>query len=85
MQPAVIDVITYRWNTGKSSTITFDRTTVARAADGTTTVTALGTVSKGLAKGSIATRVVVLPAIDLTACATMGLAAQTGTATLEVL
>jgi hypothetical protein len=84
VQPGVTDVITYGWNTGASSTITFNRTNVARAVNGTTTITSLGSVTSGLGKGSRAIRVVILPAPDLIACFTTGLAAQTGVATLAV-
>jgi hypothetical protein len=85
VQPSITDVITYRWNTGTVSIITFNRTNVVRAVNGTTTITAFGSVTSGYGNGRTATRVVVLPAIDLTACATTGVSAQTGPATVLVL
>uniref|UniRef100_UPI0013C32610 hypothetical protein n=1 Tax=Allorhizocola rhizosphaerae TaxID=1872709 RepID=UPI0013C32610 len=36
------DVFTYRWNTGKTSTVTYTVTTVVRLANGTTNVTSTG-------------------------------------------
>lgn len=83
--PLVSDELTYTWSTGQSSTILFNNTTEVRAANGTATITSLGSVTSGLGQGSIATRVVVLPALSLTACATTGISAQTGTATLAVI
>ncbi len=85
VQPAVADVITYRWNTGKSSVITFNRTSVARALNGTTTITSVGSVTSGPGQGSAATRVVALPAPNLVACSTFGVSSQTGPATLVIL
>ncbi|MGW4901404.1 hypothetical protein ACWEO9_12180 [Streptomyces albidoflavus] len=85
VQPAGTDTLTYHWNTGQSSTITFNLTNVVRAANGTTTVTSLGSVSSGLGQGSTATRIVVLPALSLTACATTGVSSETGTATLAII
>ncbi|MEU1630199.1 hypothetical protein ABZ746_33865 [Streptomyces sp. NPDC020096] len=78
------DEITYWWNNGKSSTITFKVTNVVRAANGTTTVTSLGAVTDGLGKGSVATRVVVLPALSLTACDTTGVEQEVGLASLSI-
>ncbi|MET8576548.1 hypothetical protein [Streptomyces sp. NPDC005012] len=83
--PLVSDELTYTWSTGQASTILFNNTTEVRAANGTATITSTGSVTSGLGQGSTATRVVVLPALSLTACATTGVSAQTGTATLAVL
>ncbi|GAA3021073.1 hypothetical protein [Streptomyces fulvorobeus] len=76
---------TYTWNTGQSSTITFVSSTVVTAADGTTTITSLGSVTTGLGQGSAAVRVVVQPQLSLTACATTGLNTVNGIATLNIL
>ncbi|MEU6157845.1 hypothetical protein [Streptomyces sp. NPDC047130] len=76
---------TYHWNDGRSSTITFTVSNAVRAVDGTTTVTSVGTVTAGLGVGGTATRVVVQPQLDLSACATTGVSSTTGTATLAVL
>ncbi|GAA2118594.1 hypothetical protein GCM10009759_66010 [Kitasatospora saccharophila] len=84
-QPAHTAVTTYTWDTSATSTITFTVSNVVRAVDGTTTVTSLGSVTAGLGQGSLATRVIVLPALSLTACAGAGVSSQTGTATLSIL
>ncbi|MGW2277822.1 hypothetical protein [Streptomyces sp. NPDC001770] len=83
-QPAHTAVTTYTWNTSQTSTITFTLSNVVRALNGTTTVTSLGSVTAGLGQGSLATRVIVLPALSLTACSSTGVASQTGVATLTV-
>lgn len=83
-QPGLTDIVTYQWNTGQSSIVTYSVTNVVRAANGTTTVTSVGAVTSGLGQGSTATRIVVLPALSLTACSTTGLAAQTGVAELNI-
>ncbi|MGW6395296.1 hypothetical protein ACWFR1_33455 [Streptomyces sp. NPDC055103] len=82
--PLVSDELTYTWNTGQSSVVLFNNTTEVRAANGTATITSVGTVTAGLGQGSVATRVVVLPALSATACATTGVSAQTGTASLTI-
>ncbi len=76
---------TYTWNTGQSSTVTFFSSTVATLANGTKVTTSVGTVTAGLGEGSTATRVVTLPSLSLTACATTGIDSLTGPATLEIL
>lgn len=83
--PDVTDTFVYQWNTGQSSTVTFSTTSVVRAVDGTATITSVGSVTAGLGLGSAATRVVVLPSLDLAACASTGIATQTGTAALAIL
>ncbi|MFI9018946.1 hypothetical protein ACIGZI_33465 [Streptomyces griseus] len=64
---------TYHWNTGASSTIVFASSTAVRAANGTVTVTSVGTVTAGLGVGQAATRVTVEPNLDLAACLDGGL------------
>ncbi|WP_157847644.1 hypothetical protein [Streptomyces violens] len=82
-QPTPPDEIQYTWNSGKTSTVKFTVTDVKRAANGTTTVTSVGKVTGGPGKDSIATRVVVLPALDLAACSGEGVKSQKGPATLK--
>ncbi|MDF0374382.1 hypothetical protein OM788_004291 [Streptomyces sp. KA12] len=75
---------TYHWNTGQTSTAEYD-VTLVRAANNTTVVTAVGTVTAGLGQGAAFTNVIVKPALNLTACASGGLAQLTGPATLTLL
>lgn len=82
--PNTVTSDTYHWNTGQTSTVTYDSTTAVRAADGTTTVTAVGEVTDGLGQGSTATEVVVEPQLSPTACATTGLEDTNGTASLVI-
>ncbi len=65
--------ITYHWNTGASSTVTYPAVTAARAADGTVTVISVGAVTAGLGIGQTATQTTVEPNLNLTACSTTGL------------
>ncbi|MDX3489097.1 hypothetical protein [Streptomyces sp. ID05-18] len=44
---------TYTWNTGQSSTVTYTTGETVRAANGTTTVTSIGTVTVGLGAGCV--------------------------------
>ncbi|MFG3102884.1 hypothetical protein ACGFZL_20535 [Streptomyces sp. NPDC048182] len=76
--------VKYTWNTGQTSTVTYTVDAVETAAGGTFVVTKTGTVSAGLDSGRLATEVVVVPALDLTACLTTGITSQTGPATLEI-
>ncbi|MGV9698693.1 hypothetical protein ACWDTR_23405 [Streptomyces sp. NPDC003470] len=76
---------TYEWNTGETSTITFGLSEAVKAADGTTVVTSTGSVTAGLGQGSLAVKVTVMPQLSLTACATTGVSAVTGPATLTIL
>ncbi|WP_181797607.1 hypothetical protein [Streptomyces sp. WELS2] len=85
MSPLQTTVVTYVWNTGDSSTITFSNTDVVKAADGTSTVTATGAVTAGLGQGSSAVKVIVLPQLSPTACAASGVSSITGPATLSIL
>ncbi|MGI5466963.1 hypothetical protein [Streptomyces sp. CA-132043] len=82
-QPGRTDVIEYGWKNGKTSTVAFKVTNVVRAGTGITTVTSVGEVTSGLGAGSKATRVVVLPALDPTACSGAGVTSQQGPATLK--
>ncbi|WP_211589090.1 hypothetical protein, partial [Allorhizocola rhizosphaerae] len=80
------DVFTYRWNTGKTSTVTYTVTTVVRLANGTTNVTSTGPITAGVFQGKTAVREVILPALSITQCLSPpGLTRQTGIATLTFL
>lgn len=85
LTPLGTSTFTYHWNTGQSSTVTFNNTTVVRAANGTSEVTSTGAVTAGLGQGSAVVKVVVLPQPSLTACATTGVESLTGPATLSIL
>ncbi|MFC4907392.1 hypothetical protein [Actinomadura gamaensis] len=82
--PTTPEVNTYTWNTGQTSTMTYVSDTAVRAADGTVTVTKVGSVTSGLGAGEAATAVIEQPSLSLTACATTGVSSQTGTSTLEI-
>lgn len=82
--PNTVTSETYTWNTGKRSTITYVSTTVARAANGTTVVTAVGSVTSGLGQGSSVTKVATAPQLSVTACATTGLEHIDGIASLVI-
>ena len=75
--------VTYQWNTGDSSTAVFGTSEAIHLADGSTQVTNLGSVTNGFAQGAIATRQVILPELDLTACSSpSGITQLSGSATL---
>lgn len=82
--PNTVTSQTFVWNTGQSSTVTYPSTTVVRAANGTTVATAVGSITSGYGQGSSVTKVVVQPQLSLTACATTGLEAINGTASLVI-
>ncbi|MFS0696052.1 hypothetical protein [Streptomyces nitrosporeus] len=82
--PTATSSDTYTWNTGQTSTATYVSTTVVRAVDGTATVTAVGSITSGLGQGSSASKIVVIPQLSLTACATTGLEETNGVANLVI-
>ncbi|MEU9120173.1 hypothetical protein AB0C96_09975 [Streptomyces sp. NPDC048506] len=75
----------YDWNTHQKSGVTFTVTSVDRLGNGTTQVTAAGTVSSGFGEGSKAIRTATLPDLSLAACAGSGVRQQSGPATLTLL
>lgn len=80
------ETVTYYWNQGQlASTVVFTQITRATAADGTTTITSTGAIYEGYAIGSSVRKVVVLPQLSPTACASTGVTSVTGTATLSIL
>ncbi|MFF5900889.1 hypothetical protein ACFY8O_33915 [Streptomyces argenteolus] len=83
--PTGLEIITYVWNNQNASTVAFSDVNVVRAVNGTATVTSTGSVISGLGVGSNVVRVIVIPQLSLTACATTGVSSATGTATLSIL
>ncbi|MER5633768.1 hypothetical protein [Streptomyces nitrosporeus] len=83
--PGGVEVVTYVWNNQTGSTVVYDNVSVVRAANGTATITSTGTVASGYAVSDTATRVVVIPQLSLTACATTGVSSATGTTALTFL
>ena len=80
------NTLTCTWNSPNgSSTISFPATTVTRAADGTTTIVSVGTVTSGLGQGEVATRTVVLPRLNPDECGSaQGVTQESGPATLVI-
>ncbi|AJC54284.1 hypothetical protein [Streptomyces sp. 769] len=76
------DQPTYQWNNDKRSTVLFKVTSVVRLGNGTSQITAAGTVTQGFGKGSVATRTVTLPDLSPTVCSGKGVSSQSGPATL---
>jgi len=74
--------VTYSWNTGQSSTVSYTESSITRLADGSDLVVAVGTVTAGLDQGEAAENEIVEPVLDLTACSGSGVAQVTGPETL---
>jgi hypothetical protein len=74
---------TYLWSNGKSSTFSYTRATVDLNGEIITTET--GRITSGEFSGNLATAVLVLPTLDLSACQSTGISTASGTATLEIL
>lgn len=77
----VANVVTYHWNSGASSTITYPVTTVVHAAN-QLIVTSTGTVTSGYGQGSLSERVAVYADLDLISCLSSSVTQQTGTLTV---
>jgi hypothetical protein len=73
----------YFWSNGNSSTFSYRSTTIDLNGEIITTET--GTITAGEFAGNLATVVLVLPTLDLSACQSTGLSTASGTATLEIL
>jgi hypothetical protein len=74
---------TFIWsNKGYS---TFDYTKTTTDLDGEITITETGQIIGGEFEGEIATEVIVLPTLDLTACQSSGISAADGTVVLTIL
>ncbi|WP_033214976.1 hypothetical protein [Kitasatospora phosalacinea] len=79
----VQNVVTYHWQNGQSSTITYPVTLVEHAA-GQEVVTSLGTVTAGYGLGSASTRVAAYPSLDLLSCLGSTVTQQSGLLTLTL-
>ncbi|GAA2114422.1 hypothetical protein GCM10009759_58730 [Kitasatospora saccharophila] len=79
----VQNVVTYHWQNGQSSTITYPVTVVEHAA-GQEIVTSVGTVTAGYGLGSASTRVAVYPSLDLLSCLGSTITQQSGLLTLTL-
>lgn len=77
------DVLTYHWNDGQTSTITYTLTSVAFVG-AQTIVTSAGTVTAGYGTGRTATRVKVAARLDVVRCLTTGIATQSAVMTLTI-
>jgi hypothetical protein len=74
--------ITYRWNTGQSSTVNYTATSVTRLADGSTLVVSVGTVTTGFDQGAAAETQIVDPVLNPSLCSGRGVSQVTGPETL---
>lgn len=75
---------TFLWSNGNSSTFSYSRTTIDLNGEIISTLT--GTITSGEFAGNLATEVLVLPTLDLTACeSAAGISTASGTATIEIL
>lgn len=77
------NVLTYHWNNGEKSTITFTTTTVVRAG-GQTIVTSAGTVTDGYGQGASAQREKILADIDILECLASSVEQRSGPMTLII-
>lgn len=75
---------TYHWNTGASSSVNFFANVVVHLAGGFNQVTSTGTVTSGFDVGATAVVVATLPQLNVTACASDGVAQLTGPDTLTL-
>jgi hypothetical protein len=73
---------TFVWSNGQNSTFSYTKTTVD--INGQIIATLSGTITSGVFAGEFATKVVVLPTADLTACETGGLSDSNGAITLQI-
>jgi hypothetical protein len=80
----VDNVVTYHWQGGQSSTITYSVTTVAHAV-GQLIVTSTGTVTDGYGEGALSERIAVYPDLDVLSCLTSHVDQQTGTITVAII
>ncbi|MFD7730510.1 hypothetical protein ACFV6F_09015 [Kitasatospora phosalacinea] len=79
----VENVVTYHWQNGQSSTITYPVTVVEHAA-GQEVVTSVGTVTAGYGLGAASTRVAAYPSLDLLSCLGSTTTQQSGLLTLTI-
>jgi hypothetical protein len=75
---------TFLWSNGKSSTFSYNKTTID--VNGEIISTETGTITSGEFAGNLTTEVLVLPTLDLSACeSSAGISTASGTATLTIL
>ncbi|MFJ3404399.1 hypothetical protein [Promicromonospora sp. NPDC090134] len=79
----VENVVTYQWQGGRSSVITYSATTVLHLAN-QLVVTSTGTVTGGYREGALSERVAVYADLDVLACLSSGVDQQTGLLTLTI-
>lgn len=79
----VQNVVTYHWDGGRTSTITYPVTTVVHAAN-QEIVTSTGTVTAGYATGAVSERIAVYPGLDLLDCLNSAITHQTGLLTVTL-
>lgn len=81
----VVASTTYFWDTGQSSEVTYTTTAIERLLNGTVLVTEQGTVTSGFGEGKTAVYQMILPQLDLLACAGAGVGHLTGSEVLTFL
>jgi hypothetical protein len=74
---------TFDWNNGNTSVFTYTRTSTDL--NGEIVSTETGTITSGEFAGNLATEVIIMPTLDLTACQTSGLPTASGAATFAIL
>jgi hypothetical protein len=79
----VQNVLTYHWDNGARSTITFTATTVTHVG-AQTIVTATGTVTDGFGEGAPASKQIVMPDLDVQQCLESSVEHQEGPMTLTI-
>ncbi|MFD6414862.1 hypothetical protein [Streptomyces sp. NPDC060194] len=79
----VQNVVTYHWQGGQTSTITYPVTTVVHAGN-QEIVTSTGTVTAGYGAGSLSERVAVYPSLDVLDCLGSDITRQTGVLTVTL-
>lgn len=77
----VQNVVTYHWQGGQTSTVTYPVTTVVHAAN-QEIVTSTGTVTAGYGLGAISERIAVYPSLSVLDCLGSNVTQQTGLLTL---
>ncbi|WP_329224726.1 hypothetical protein OHB07_00200 [Streptomyces sp. NBC_00111] len=80
----VQNVVTYHWQGGQTSTITYPVTTVIHAGN-QEIVTSTGTVTAGYGVGSLSERIAVYPSLDVLDCLSSAITQQTGLLTVTLI
>ncbi|WP_338703224.1 hypothetical protein V2W30_38425 [Streptomyces sp. Q6] len=79
----VQNVVTYHWQNGQTSTITYPVTTVVHAAN-QEIVTSTGTVTAGYGLGAVSERIAVYPSLSVLDCLNSTIIQQTGLLTVTL-